>query len=69
MAKNDDKNYCLNCGKKITADEVAITKKLVNRGTTKYYCIHCLAEFFDVTSQDVENKIIYFKEMGCTLFE
>ena len=46
----------------------ALTKKLINRGTTKYYCISCLAKAFEVTEQDLQKKIQYYKEIGCTLF-
>lgn len=59
---------CRKCGRAVTADEAAITKKLINRGTTAYYCTDCLAEAFDVTREDIQGKIRYYKEMGCTLF-
>lgn len=61
--------YCRKCRKPLTADEIGATKKLVNRGSTVFYCIDCLAEGFDVTREDIERKIAYFKEMGCTCFE
>lgn len=50
------------------ADEIAVTKKLINRGTKKYFCVDCLAEAFEVRPEDIREKIRYFKEMGCTLF-
>ena len=52
----------------MTTDEIGATKKLINRGTTTYYCLDCLAEAFDVDREEIERKIISFKEMGCTLF-
>lgn len=61
--------HCRRCGVKLSADEAAMTKKLINRGTTVYYCIDCLAEMFDVRRKDIEEKIIYYKRMGCTLFQ
>lgn len=60
---------CKKCGRLITADEAAITKKLINRGTTAYYCIECLAAAFDVTPGDIRQKIQYYKQIGCTLFQ
>lgn len=63
-----EKSYCRKCGKELTPDEVAITRKLVNRGTKTYYCIGCLADAFEVTEEDIREKIQYFKKMGCTLF-
>lgn len=60
--------YCQKCHSTLIPDEIAMTKKLINRGTTIYYCLDCLAEAFDVKREDMEAKIQYFKEIGCTLF-
>ncbi|MBQ0000346.1 MAG: hypothetical protein KBT01_02245 [Clostridiales bacterium] len=60
---------CLYCHKPLTADDIGITKKLINRGTTKYYCIPCLARAFDITEEDIRQKIVYYKSIGCTLFQ
>lgn len=59
---------CRKCKKDLTLDEIAATKKLINRGTTVFYCTDCLAEAFGVKREDIEKKIQYFKEIGCTLF-
>lgn len=61
-------NLCRQCGRPVTPDEIAVTKKLINRGTTTWFCVNCLAKAFDVTAEDIEKKIVYFKEIGCTLF-
>ncbi len=63
------KEHCKKCGKELTPDEIGATKKLVNRGAAVYYCLDCLAEAFEITREDIEKKIVYFKEMGCTLFQ
>ena len=66
----ENKNeYCKKCGRALSSDEIAITKKLINRGTTTYYCIHCLSEAFEVKQEDIQEKIQYYKEIGCTLFK
>ena len=62
-------NKCLKCGRVLTSDEVALHKKVVNRGATSHMCIDCCAEYFNVTVQLLEEKIIQFKEAGCALFE
>ena len=31
-------------------------------------CIPCLAQHFDVTCDDIYDRMAYFKEMGCMLF-
>lgn len=59
---------CKNCGRQLTPDEIAVTRKLINRGAKEYYCIPCLAAYFDVTPADIEERIAYFKSTGCTLF-
>lgn len=59
---------CKVCGKPVEHDEIGLTKKLINRGATEFYCIECLAQKFEVTKEDLEKKIAEFREMGCTLF-
>lgn len=61
--------HCKDCGKALTRDEVAVTKKLVNRGATSFSCVGCLARYFEVTEDDITERIAYFRASGCTLFE
>lgn len=60
---------CHKCRMSISKDEVAITKRLVNRGTTTYYCAPCLADAFGITTEDIQRCIRHYKRMGCTLFQ
>lgn len=60
---------CKECGRPLTHDEVAVTRKLINRGATEFMCVDCLARYFEVKPQDIEERIRHFKGMGCTLFE
>ena len=68
MAK---KNFsCIACGKKfLSKNEIGINKKLLGMGLKSFYCIDCLANFLEVTPQDISNKIEDFKNSGCKLFE
>ena len=59
---------CTSCGRNLTPDEIAITKKLINRGAVSFFCVDCLAKHFDVTPEEIQSRIQYFKENGCTLF-
>ena len=59
---------CVSCGRLLTRDEMALTKKMVNRGSTRFFCIRCLAEHFDVSEEMLHRKIQEYREMGCTLF-
>ena len=60
---------CKDCGRPLTRDEVAVTKKLINRGAMEFMCVDCLARWFEVTPQDIEERIRHFRETGCTLFD
>ena len=62
------KEHCLACGRLLTADEIAVTKKLINRGAARFYCVDCLAAYFEVSPADIRERIAYFRQMGCTLF-
>lgn len=59
---------CLKCQKELTGNEIGLTKKLINRGSTEFYCINCLAQKFDCDVPLLEKKIVQFKKQGCTLF-
>lgn len=60
---------CINCGKQLTHDEIAIHRKLINRGATRYFCKECLAAFFKCPVEMIDERIKHFKEMGCSLFK
>ena len=34
-----------------------------------FYCMNCLADYLDVTVDDLKEKIEEFKDEGCKLFE
>ena len=60
---------CLRCGQPVTKDEIGLTKKLINRGTTQWLCYACMSRHFDVTVDVLRRKVEEFREMGCLLFE
>ena len=59
---------CRKCGRELESDEIGLTKKLINRGSTEFYCITCLAEMFECSEELLRNKIEYFRRSGCSLF-
>lgn len=59
---------CIKCGSELFNDDMGATKKLINRGTTEYMCIPCLAKKFGVTEARLHEKIDEWRAMGCTLF-
>lgn len=61
---------CISCGKNgLSKDEIGINMKLINENIENFYCLDCLAEYLEVSTQDILDKIEEFKEEGCTLFD
>lgn len=60
---------CTDCARVLVRDEIALTRKLVNRGAERFYCLTCLAARFDVSEDVLREKIVQLREMGCTLFD
>lgn len=60
--------HCTNCGRSLTKDEIGLYKKLVHRGAETYLCRTCLAVYFGVSEDLLQEKIRQFKADGCTLF-
>lgn len=60
---------CKKCGKELSGNDIGLTKKLINRGSTEFLCINCIAEKFDCSKELLEEKIKQFQESGCTLFK
>lgn len=61
---------CYICGKmNISKNEIGLTKKLMGKSSKNFYCIACLAEQLEVTTEELQDKIQEFKNEGCKLFE
>ena len=64
------KTKCVICSKGIREKNVlGINKKLLGEGILNLYCMDCLADYLDVTVDDLNEKIEEFKDEGCKLFE
>ena len=59
---------CVRCGAPLVKDDIAMTRKMINRGAESFYCLSCLADHFELTEDILREKIREFKAMGCTLF-
>ncbi len=60
---------CVICGASIKSkDTIGINQKLLGRNIINFYCMECLADYLEVTVDDLIEKIEEFKEEGCTLF-
>lgn len=62
------KIMCIDCGKILTKDEIALNKKLISKDVKQFQCLECMSESMGCTVEDLEIKIAEFKEQGCTLF-
>lgn len=64
------KKQCYVCGKvPLTKNEIGLTKKLIDTKAERYYCLSCLAEYLEVSEEELLAKVEEFKEEGCTLFQ
>lgn len=59
---------CQKCGRTLKNLDVALHKKMINRGAVQFMCIDCLAEYIGVSKDELLKKAEQFKKMGCTLF-
>lgn len=59
---------CADCGKALSKDEIALSRKLIDPDTPELYCLDCMADNFGCDVDDLKIKIQEFKEQGCTLF-
>lgn len=59
---------CKKCKKMLKSDEMAIYRRLVYRDAEECLCKECLAQYLGVNITVIEQKIEYFKKIGCTLF-
>lgn len=61
---------CVSCFKEnLNKDTIALNKKLLGKNIEKFYCMDCLANFLNVTVEELFDKIEEFKEEGCELFK
>jgi len=59
---------CKKCGRELKREDTGLTRKLISRGATEFYCIPCLAEYFGTTEENCHAMIKRFRADGCTLF-
>lgn len=59
---------CMKCHRALTADEIGLYKKLVNRGALEFLCLECLSQRFACSPALLQRKVDEFRRMGCMLF-
>ena len=46
-----------------------LLKSTIDKKAKQFYCLSCLADYFEVTEEELLAKVEQFKEEGCTLFK
>ncbi len=59
---------CDICGAKVNKVSRALCQKLIDRDTKRFFCLACLAEYLDVSEDDLLALAEEFKNGGCELF-
>lgn len=59
---------CFNCSKDLVKDEIALCKKMLGKNSKQFLCLDCLSAYLNTDQNILLEKIIQFKEEGCTLF-
>jgi hypothetical protein len=59
---------CYHCEAEVAKIAVALNKKLLGRKITRFYCLDCLANYLEVTTDELLARAEEFKEQGCALF-
>ena len=59
---------CWKCGAPLSADEVGLNYKIVNRAVTKFQCLTCLSRAFNMTTDNLKVLIERFRAAGCSMF-
>jgi hypothetical protein len=58
------------CSKIISEkNEIGVNKKLLGRNVVRFYCYDCLAENFEITTEELHAKIEEYIYQGCDLFD
>ena len=69
MSAKNRSEKCRSCGKTpLLRDEVGLNKKLIHREMKEFFCLMCLADYFETTEEALNEKITEFKLQGCGLF-
>ena len=68
MSKRKQVN-CAYCGKEnLSRNIIGLNKKLIGTQSERMMCLPCLAEYLEVDTDLLLDKIEEFKNQGCTQF-
>ena len=49
---------CVKCNRALHMDEVALHKRMIDRGATRFMCLSCMAKYFNVKEELLVEKIL-----------
>ena len=60
---------CAYCDKvNLSKDEIGLNKKLIHSQIERMMCMTCMAEYLEMTEEELKELIERFKRQGCSLF-
>jgi hypothetical protein len=59
---------CNLCEADLDKIAVGLNKKLLGMTVKRFYCMSCLADYLDVSVEELLDKAEEFKDQGCILF-
>lgn len=60
---------CYICGKQgLPRNEIGLNQKLIDKDVKKFHCLLCLADYLDISVEDLTERIQDFIDEGCPLF-
>lgn len=68
LAKKYFNKTCMCCNKKLKKDDIALSMKYYGRNIEKFKCMKCLTKDLNTTTKELKNKVLEFKQSGCSLF-
>lgn len=63
-----DPERCYQCGARLCGDDIGMYRKAVDRAAEKCLCLDCLAKRYKQPRKYFEEKIVFLKASGCSLF-
>ena len=60
---------CQICDEEVEKLAKALNRKLFDKKVKKFYCMQCLANYLDITVEELHEKAEEFKAEGCPLFQ
>ena len=59
---------CWKCGVRLSADEMGLNYKMINRGVEKFLCLSCLSAAFRTPAAKLLELAEHFRAAGCAMF-